>query len=108
MKYEIGSKIRHFRELRGLSQKDLAQRIGVTNSRISNWEQGLNRPDVDNLLLLCESLEVSADKLLGLPASLENLNEEERELVLRYRQHPDLKPAIRILLGIEANEITTP
>lgn len=40
MKYEIGARIRKYREMRGFSQKELAQKIGVSNSRVSNWEQG--------------------------------------------------------------------
>lgn len=64
MKYEIGKKIRSIRESRGLTQKDLAKAIGVSNSRISNWEQGINRPDADILTALCRELHVSADELL--------------------------------------------
>ena len=44
MKYEIGARIRKYREMSGFSQKELAQKIGVSNSRVSNWEQGINRP----------------------------------------------------------------
>lgn len=44
MKYEIGNRIRKYREECKLSQKDLAQKLGVSNSRVSNWEQGINRP----------------------------------------------------------------
>ena len=49
MKYEIGARIRKYREMSGFSQKELAQKIGVSNSRVSNWEQGINRPDADIL-----------------------------------------------------------
>lgn len=45
VKYEIGNRIRKYREKLGISQKELAERIGVSNGRVSNWEQGLNRPD---------------------------------------------------------------
>lgn len=47
MKYEIGKRIRKYREELGLSQKEPAEQIGVSNGRVSNWEQGLNRPDAD-------------------------------------------------------------
>ena len=59
MKYEIGARIRKFREDRGYSQIELAQLIGVSNSRVSNWEQGINRPDADILVDLCKTLNVS-------------------------------------------------
>ena len=43
MKYEIGARIRKYREMCGFSQKELAQKIGVSNSRVSNWEQGVSQ-----------------------------------------------------------------
>lgn len=100
MKYEIGSRIRYFRELRGLNQKELAGRIGVSNSRVSNWEQGINRPDADTIVLLCRALEVSADELLDMNVSNMRLTPEERQIIVRYRNKPELRQAVRILLGI--------
>lgn len=64
MKYEIGTRIKRIREEKGLSQKDFAMQIGVSNSRVSNWEQGINRPDADIIAAICRVLEVSADVLL--------------------------------------------
>lgn len=101
MKYEIGNRIRYFRELRSLSQKELAARIGVSNSRVSNWEQGINRPDADMLVLLCQTLEVSADELLDMNTSNMRLTEDERQVIVKYRDKPDLHPAVHLLLGIE-------
>jgi len=68
MKYEIGARIKKYRELKGLSQKDFAILIGVGNTRVSNWEAGFNRPDVDLLASICDALEVSPGDLLGLSA----------------------------------------
>ena len=65
MLYEIGLRIREFREARGLTQRQLARDIGVNEAVISNWETGKNRPNVDVLKKLCSSLGVSADALLG-------------------------------------------
>lgn len=100
MKYEIGNRIRYFRELRGLNQKELAGRIGVSNSRISNWEQGINRPDADTLVLLCQALEVSADELLDMNAANMKLTGEERQVITQYRNKPELQQAVKILLGL--------
>lgn len=57
MKYEIGARIRKYREMSGFSQKELAQKIGVSNSRVSNWEQGINRPDADILAGYLQGIE---------------------------------------------------
>lgn len=100
MRYEIGTRIRKYRELRGLSQKDLADLIGVSNSRVSNWEQGINRPNADIISDLCKALDVSPSELLDIQISTDNLNEQERKLVSAYRNRPELQEAVNILLGI--------
>ena len=81
MKYELGARIRYFRELRGFSQKELSKCINVSNSRISNWEQGMNRPDADTLILLCQALEVSADELLDMNVANMRLTADEQQLI---------------------------
>ena len=43
MKYEIGNRIRKYREENNMTQKQLAERIGVSNSRVSNWERSEER-----------------------------------------------------------------
>ena len=101
MKYELGLRIRQFREERGLSQKKLANLIGVSNSRLSNWELGLNRPDADILAALCTVLQVSPSELLDVRLSTDELTPRERDLIMAYRAKPDLHRAVDILLGIE-------
>lgn len=100
MKYEIGIRIRKYRELRGLSQKELADLIGVSNSRVSNWEQGINRPNVYIISDLCKALDVSPSELLDIQISTDSLNEQERKLISAYRNKPELQEAVNILLGI--------
>ena len=107
MKYELGRRIRYFRELRGLSQKQLAARIGVSNSRLSNWEQGLNRPDADTLRVLCTVLQVSANELLDIQQPNSSYSEEEERLIRQYREKPELQQAVRILLDLD-NQNETP
>ena len=104
LKYEIGTKIRKYRELKGISQKELANLIGVSNSRISNWENGINRPDADILAELCKALSVSPSELLGVRLSTDELSEQERKIIQAYRAKTELQPAIHILLGIKNEE----
>lgn len=102
MKYEIGSRIRRYREERGLSQKQLAELIGVKNSRVSNWEQGLNRPDADILAALCRVLQVSPSELLDVRLVDDELSAQERKVIMAYRAKTELQQAVNILLGIDA------
>ncbi len=104
MKYEIGNRIRKYRKEKGLNQKQLAELIHVSNGRISNWEQGINRPDADILAELCRVLDVSPSLLLGVTLSSEELNDDERNVIRAYRNKPDLQKSVKILLGIENNQ----
>lgn len=104
MAYEIGERIKLFREDRNMSQKDFAEKIGVSNSRVSNWEQGINRPDVDLLKKICEILNVSPSELLDVHLDTEELTEHEKQIILNYRIKADLQKAVNILLGLEESK----
>lgn len=104
MAYEIGERIKLFREDRNMSQKDFAEKIGVSNSRVSNWEQGINRPDVDLLKKICEILNVSPSELLDVHLDTEELTEHEKQLIRNYRMKADLQKAVNILLGLEESK----
>lgn len=103
MKYEIGNRIRKYREENNMTQKQLAERIGVSNSRVSNWEQGLNRPDADILAAVCVALDVSPSLLLGIRVTGDELTEQERRVLRAYREKEDMRQAVHILLGISQN-----
>lgn len=79
----------------------LAQKLGVSNSRVSNWEQGVNRPDADILADICRVLNVSPSELLNVRLSSDEFSEQERKLVKAYRARPELQQAVNILLGID-------
>lgn len=100
MKYEIGRRIRKYREVRGISQVQLAEKLGISNSRVSNWEQGINRPDADILADMCRVLEVSPSELLDVRLSSDELDEKEKQVIKAYRSKPELQQAVDILLGI--------
>lgn len=62
----IHEKIRKARTEKGFTQKELAEKINVTQKDISRWENKERTPSLDSIKSLCEVLEVSADYLLGI------------------------------------------
>jgi transcriptional regulator with XRE-family HTH domain len=58
-------RLRQARELRKLSQADLATRAKLQPSAVSHFETGTRRPSFDNLRRLADALTVSTDYLLG-------------------------------------------
>lgn len=55
----LGEKIKAARKAAGMTQKQLAEKVGVGNTTVSNWEKDMNRPDVDQIELLCGALKIS-------------------------------------------------
>ena len=48
-----------------LNQSELASKIGVKQSQVSEWLSGKSKPGYDNLKAICVNLDVSGDFLLG-------------------------------------------
>lgn len=74
---KIGQKIKSRREALKLSQEELAQRLNVTRSAISNWEIDRNYPDLQTLVHLSMELDMSLDELM-----IKEEKEEKRKLKL--------------------------
>jgi len=49
-----------------LNQTQLANKLGLKQSQISEWLNGKSKPGYDSLKLICQTLGISADRLLGL------------------------------------------
>ena len=60
---EIGNKIMELRKKNGLSQEDLAEKVGVTRQTISKWELGETSPDLKQAKELSKIFNVSLDEL---------------------------------------------
>ena len=59
-KKTLGAYIRQRRQELGLTQREFAQRLFVTESAVSKWERGLSYPDITLVREICAVLEVAA------------------------------------------------
>ena len=62
---EIGRNIAFERKKAGLTQEELAEKIGITAQAVSKWENGHNLPDIENLMFIAEILNVPYIELLA-------------------------------------------
>lgn len=60
----IGSKIRKYRELRGLSVEQLAQKMGIKKAGIYQWESDSYKPGQESLTKLSQALGISVSELI--------------------------------------------
>lgn len=59
-------KLKMVLEEKGLLQKDLSDKTGLTETTISRYINGSRTPNIENLYLICDALDIKADWLLGL------------------------------------------
>ncbi len=86
MANEFGEAIRLFREEKGWTQKELGERLGLTSvSSVSNWEAGVYKPDLDRFIEICQALQVSPGRLLGMSDERIYLSDIEEMLIRRFR-----------------------
>lgn len=57
----LGGKLRFIRNLKDLSLRELAEKIGITKMAISNWENGIAQPSKENILKLCDIFNLEYD-----------------------------------------------
>jgi transcriptional regulator with XRE-family HTH domain len=98
----LGYRLKKEREKRNWSQKYVAEKIGITNTVLSNYERDYRDPDTETLKKLADLYGVSTDYLLGLtdnPQSKKSvtvagqeieLTPEELKLFEELKKHPIL------------------
>ena len=64
MKKTLGTMIAELRKQRGMTQLDLAEKMGVTDKAVSKWERDLSCPDINSIPNLAEILGVSVEELM--------------------------------------------
>ena len=96
VRQELGHRIVSIRESQGMTQKELARRLGVRRCCLSHWERGVRTPSLVQVIQLGAALEAGLDELVlgGIAAPLGTASLPV-EQYLRLAQH--LQLAMEIL-----------
>jgi len=63
---EFAKILKDLRRREKLTQKQLADKLHIFQSNISDWESGISRPEYEHLIEIAKIFDVSTDYLLGL------------------------------------------
>ena len=63
-KQPLGMMISTLRKEKGMTQLELAEKMGVTDKAVSKWERDLSFPDINSIPKLAEIFEISVDELM--------------------------------------------
>lgn len=79
-KQTMGEIISFLRKERGMTQKDLAEKMGVTDKAVSKWERDLSCPDVTTIPRLAEALNTTVERLLDVEPKTETGKKDKKPL----------------------------
>lgn len=104
-KNDIGARIQNKRKELGFTQKELAEKIHVTDKTVSKWETGRHFPDIEIMEDLTMALGISLQELLGLEndsteetiASVIHISKEEKKTIIREIRN---RGFLTVILGI--------
>ena len=97
---KIGSFIAEKRKEHNLTQKQLAEKLMISDKAVSKWENGRCLPDVSVMLDLCQVLNITVNDLLnGEVIVMENYKEKSEEMLLEMVKQKEEKD--KMLLKIE-------
>ena len=92
---KIGRFIAERRKSVGLTQMQLAEKLGITDKAISKWERGVSMPDSSIMLELCDILGISVNELLsGERSNMENKDQKNEQLLLEMSKELEKKNKI--------------
>lgn len=63
---EFGKILKNFRKEKGLTQRELADKIHVAQNTVSKWEDGMLNPGFLNIYNLCRAFNITLDEFLGI------------------------------------------
>lgn len=105
----VGSRIREYRKKKGLTQKELGERIGVKHNTVSNYETGAISAEQDALFAITRELDITLDDLFpskkdGSLDKAVQLSDEKMDLA-DMAFYKDLEKQIESFQGEERKEL---
>ena len=102
---KIGKFISEKRKEAGLTQAQLAEKLGITDRAVSKWETGRSLPDAAIMMDLCAVLKITVNDLLsGEEVSMENYNKKTDKVLIemvRQKEEADKRLlVVEIVIGI--------
>lgn len=76
----IDENIKLYRKINRLTQKQLAEKLGITDSAITKYEKGEREPKIETLIKIAEVLNVPIEQLLSSPADEETIKKWDEEI----------------------------
>ncbi|MFV0518404.1 MAG: helix-turn-helix domain-containing protein [Aminipila sp.] len=102
----INDKLKEARKNANLTQEEVEYKSGIKKKTISNWENGVSRPDVDNIALLCKIYKVKPNDLFEWEENNSYyLDNEAAEIAQEIYEDKDLRMLFDASRKVSKNDI---
>lgn len=81
---EFSERLKNLRKKEGLTQVDVAGKLGISQQAYASWERGVKKPTQENLVKISQVLNVSVDYLVG---NSEDRTDELDNIELLFRMN---------------------
>ena len=102
----MGEIISALRKEKGMTQKDLADKMGVTDKAVSKWERNLSYPDISSIPKLAEILGTGVETLMDVTPKAEEKTSPDQIVEIVLKAVP-LAMSIAAVVGITLNKLET-
>ena len=107
MKKTLGMMIAELRKEKGMTQLELAEKMGVTDKAVSKWERDLSCLDINSLPNLAEILGVTVDELMQIKREAENPKQTPKEIIQIIFKAVPLAMGIAVVVLAVMDELPT-
>lgn len=99
--------IKLYRKMRKMTQKELAEALGVTHSSVSAWEIGKNSIDMERLNDICRILDVTLVEILTENEDTDQVEKEEenKQLLAYIERRPEVKRLIKTTMDSRSDDV---
>ena len=97
---KIGKFIAELRKEKSLTQKELAENLGVSDKTVSKWERGINLPDPTLYFPLCNTLDISINELFaGERIEEDKMIEKSEENIINIMSEQTRRQKVFMFIG---------
>ncbi len=91
----LNDKLKIARKRAGFTQEEVEKRTNINKKTISNWENGVSRPDVDSITVLCKLYDVNPNEIFEWETNNDNnsyyINSDAAELAQEMFDRPEMR-----------------
>lgn len=90
---KVGQFLKELRNEKGITQAELAERLGVSNRSVSRWENGTTMPDFDLLMELAKYYDLEVGEILSGERQASENPAKSEEMMLRVAEYSNVEKA---------------